>query len=171
MHAIASQTECATCKATRRERCRVLQDLSAIPEELHQAPYSSAPALYSSTLPPSPATLVRAREFAKQADKQLCWFDARDVPLHPNDRELPAVALEKKMLAWLRRHDQHTSNLTSLLPLVTGLPIRLTDCVDRERQLYRGRRGFIYVWTSHEECQSTDVGGEFLLDRMPLRFY
>ena len=56
----------------------------------------------------------------------------RDVPLHPGDRDLPLAALQAKLTAWLSRHDQETSHLTSILPLAVGMPIRLTENVDRE---------------------------------------
>ena len=79
---------------------------------------------------------LRTREFAKENNVQLCWRYARDVPLHPGDRDLPLAALQAKLTAWLSRHDQETSHLTSILPLVVGMPIRLTENVDRERPMY-----------------------------------
>ena len=99
---------------------------------------SKAPALYSFNVPKYFAILLRAREFAKQQRVQLTWCYARDTPMHPGDRELKPDALNEKRASWLRRHDQDTCNLTSLLPLAVGMPVRLTMNVDRERQLYRG---------------------------------
>ncbi len=43
---------------------------------------------------------LRAREYAKQLNRQLAWCYARDQPLHPADRELAPAALDKK-----RKHD------------------------------------------------------------------
>ena len=51
------------------------------------------------------------------------------------------------------------------------MPIRLTDNVDRKKQLYRGRKGFIHAWTLDPRCISTEHEGEFLLDRLPLVIY
>jgi hypothetical protein len=51
------------------------------------------------------------------------------------------------------------------------MPVRLTDTVDRKRQMYRGRRGLIYGWTLHPACIPEDVDGEWLLDRLPLVIY
>ena len=90
------------------------------------------------------STNLRAREFAKQNNVQLTWAYAKDVPLHPEDRELKQEALLEKLFAWLRRHDQETSHLASIYALAVGLPIRLTENVDRSRELYRGRKGFIF---------------------------
>ena len=80
-----------------------------------------------------------AREFAKEHGVQLSWSYAQDTPLHPGDQDLKGEALDKKRVSWLRRHDQDTCNLPSLLPLAVGLPVRLTDNVDRDLHLYRGR--------------------------------
>ena len=99
------------------------------------------------------------------------WCYARDVPLHPGDRELSADKLHDNLISWLTRHDQDTCHVTSHLGLAVGMPIRLTDTVDRTRQLYRGRRGFIHGWTLNPACIPEDVEGEWLLDRLPLVIY
>ena len=76
-----------------------------------------------------------------------------------------------KLAGWLCRHDQDTCHLPSILPLAVGMPVRLSDTVDRTRKMYRGRRGFIYGWTLHPACIPEDVDGEWLLDRLPLVIY
>ena len=129
-----SEASCKVCSDERTRRHRVLTSLETIPEELHLPPYSTAPALYSFNVPRYYSTLLRAREFAKQQNLELYWCYARDVPLHQGDRELKRDALELKLYAWLRRHDQQTGHLPSILPLVKGLPVRLTESVDREKQ-------------------------------------
>ena len=100
---------------------------------------------------------------------EMCY--AKDVPLHPGDRELSAEKIDQKRASWLCRHDQDMCHLTSMLPLAVGMPVRLTDTVDRKRQMYRGRRGFIYGWNLHPACSPGDVDGECLLDRLPLVIY
>ena len=102
---------------------------------------------------------------------QLSWCYAKDVPLHPGDRELKADALQNKLFTWLRRHDQETSHLPSIYPLAVGLPIRLTENVDRNKQLYRGRKGTIYGWTLAPGCIPEEIDGEFLLSQLPLVIY
>lgn len=103
--------------------------------------------------------------------EHLSWGYAKDVPLHPGDRDLSAEKLTSKFTSWLSRHDQETCHLPGLLGLAFGMPMRLTDTVDRTRQLYRGRRGFIHGWTLHPGCIPEDVDGERLLDRLPLVIY
>lgn len=101
----------------------------------------------------------------------VCGATQKTCRLHPRDRELTRDALVKKIVGWLSRHDQQTSNITSLMPLAVGLPFRLTDSVDRKRQLYRGRRGNIFGWTLDTQCIPQEVDGEWLLDKLPLCIY
>ena len=118
-------------------------------------------------------TQLRAREFGKSQNLQVTWTYAKDVPLHRDDRELSTEALHRKLLMWLERHDQDTNHLASVLPLIVGLPIRLTDRIDNRRDLmlYRGRRGRIYGWTPHPESTVEEVEGDLLMDRLPLVIY
>ena len=136
--------ECAECRAERRARHRVLTDTDSLAPELHRDPFSGAPALYTFNVPRYFATNLRAREFAKQRNIQLSWCYARDVPVHPGDRDLPREKMETKLFSWLRRHDQETGHIPSIYPLAVGMPIRLTENVDRGRQLYRCRKGQIF---------------------------
>ena len=167
----ASEIAFPVCTAERQRRARVLGDLRFIPTALTKPPYSAAPALYIFSVPRYFSSQLRAREFAKQNNVQLSWCYAKDVPLHPGDRELKADSLQEKLFSWLRRHDQETCHLPRILPLAVGMPVRLLESVDREKQLYRGRRGFIYGWTLAHNCILVDVAGEFLLDRLPTVIY
>ena len=170
----SSEEQCKTCTEERKRRKRVIGDcdVNELPEEVRKKPFSDAPALYSFNVPRYFTMQLRAREFAKENNVQLCWCYARDVPLHPGDRDLPLEALQAKLTKWLSRHDQETSHLTSILPLAVGMPIRLTENVDRERQMYRGRRGIIYGWTLATDCVPEEIdGGEFLLPKLPLLIY
>ena len=173
-------SECHACRCARSDRCRVLRRSPRTPL-LHsvthttsaeeKAVLSKAPALYSFNVPKYFAILLRAREFAKQQRVQLTWCYARDTPMHPGDRELKPDALNEKRASWLRRHDQDTCNLTSLLPLAVGMPVRLTMNIDRERQLYRGRRGVLHAWTLHPETTTVETNDELLVDRLPVVLY
>ena len=165
------QGECAECKAERAARHRVLTKLDCLPRDLHKPPFSGAPALYTFNVPRYFATHLRAREYAKQQNIQLAWCHATDVPLHPDDCSLPPDRLEAKLLTWLRRHDQDTAHLPSIYPLAVGMPVRLTDNIDRVRQLFRGRKGSIYGWTLAHGCIPEEVDDELILDALPLAVY
>ena len=51
------------------------------------------------------------------------------------------------------------------------MPFRLSESVDRERQLYRGRRGTIYGWTMSHGTIPQEINGEFVLDHLPTIIY
>ena len=111
-----AQGECQECHAERIKRHRVMTPGDAVPPELHRKPFNGAPALYTFNVPRYFATNLRAREYAKQNNVQLSWCYARDVPLHPGDRNLPHDKLDAKLFSWLRRHDQETCHLPSIYP-------------------------------------------------------
>ena len=173
MAEVVQKTEegCEKCSTECERRHRALNGKTTDNQEFHKEPYSSAPALYSFNVPRYFSTNLRAREFAKQNNVQLSWCYAKDIPLHPGDRELKHDALLSKLFAWLRKHDQQTSHLASIYALAVGLPIRLTESVDRSRGLYRGRKGFIFGWTMAPGCIPEEIDGEFLLSHLPLVIY
>ena len=61
-------------------------------------------------------------------------------------REKPNLAQEK--LAWLQRHDRECGELCGMLPLCEGMPVFLTDQVNRKRnfKLLKGRKGCVRGW-------------------------
>ena len=66
---------------------------------------------------------------------------AKDVPSAHTLRERPDAVLQKKQ--WLMRHDRECGDLYGMLPLIEGMPVMLTDHVDRnpDKMLLRGRIG------------------------------
>ena len=58
-----------------------------------------------------------------------------------------------------------------MLPLVVGMPVRLTDTIDKKRHLYRYRRGVVVDWVLHPAETSTDIENGCLLSHMPLTVY
>ena len=144
--ALKQARECETCIAARKKRQRVLP-FGAVPEaKLHEELFSSAPAIFSYNVPKYFAVHLRAEEFAKARGKKISWVVARDVPLFHGDRSLPEEALREKRRKWLQNHDQNTAHISGMLPLVVGMPVRLTDTIDKKRRLYRARRGKVVDW-------------------------
>ena len=56
-------------------------------------------------------------------------------------------------------------------PFVVGLPVRLTESIDRRRGLFRNRRGVIVGWAPHHAEEHDIVDGELLLSHMPVCIY
>ena len=163
--------ECEDCASARNKRCRVLPFGPATKANLRTEPFASAPAIFSYNVPKYFAVHLRAEEFAKAHGRTIHWMVARDVPLFHEDRSLPLEELNKKLAKWLQRHDQDTAHISSVLPLVEGLPVRLTETVDRKRRLYKTRRGFIDRWVQHPHEAQEPIENGILLTHMPPVIY
>ena len=135
--------ECSACAAKRKQCKRVLPHGPVKDRELQEEPFASAPAIYSYNLPKYYAMHLRAREFARVHRQKLSWIIARDVPLFSEDRALEPPKLRAKLCKWLLNHDQKTKHITSIMPLVKGLPVRLTESIERQRGLFRNRCGSV----------------------------
>ena len=55
--------------------------------------------------------------------------------------------MDEKRRRWLQFHDQKTGGIMGLCPLVKGLPVRLTDHVDRDLGLYKQTKCTIHGWS------------------------
>ena len=164
-------SECPLCSATRVARNRVLSSTNRMSSELQRKPWDTAPALYARNVPRYYALLQRARGFARINQQQLHWTIAQDTPLQREDRELPTEQLDAKRRRWLTLHDQETAHVVSQVPLAVGMPVRLTDSVDSDRQLFRGRRCQIIGWAPHPKEERMDVDGEWILTKIPQIIY
>ena len=159
-------------RETGGQQCRrVLRREELQSSELRQPPFDSAPLLTSYNVPRFRAVLLRAQQFAATHKRALYWAAAHDRPLAAADLQLDEPGLRQKRLRWLNRHDQETSHLASLLPLVVGLPVRLTEKVDKKLRLFKGKRGHISSWTLAEGTVVTACNSGFVLSKQPLGIY
>ena len=159
-------------RETGGQQCRrVLRREELQSSELRQPPFDSAPLLTSYNVPRFRAVLLRAQQFAATHKRALYWAAAHDRPLAAADLQLDEPSLRQKRLRWLNRHDQETSHLASLLPLVVGLPVRLTEKVDKKLRLFKGKRGHISSWTLAEGTVVTACNSGFVLSKQPLGIY
>ena len=60
---------------------------------------------------------------------------------------LDKAALDAKHRRWLEFDDQKTGGIMGLLPLIKGLPVRLTEHVDRGKGLFKNTKCKIHGWT------------------------
>ena len=97
MKKVIDTSECDNCKKIRTLRQRVVHANEPVPEEIKSPIFAAAPAIYSFNVPRYYTTQLRAREFGKSQSRQITWFYAKDVPLHRDDRDLGAEALQHKM--------------------------------------------------------------------------
>ena len=100
----------------------------------------------------------RAEYFAGDRARLLNWLKAHDTPLHRDDLALDKEKLDEKRKRWLSRHDQETSGILGLLPLVKGLPVRLTATINKQLKLTKHRRGVVVGWTLHAD-EASEISG------------
>ena len=71
--------------------------------------------------------------------------------LHDWKLERNMKKLDAKRKRWLTFHDQQTSGILGLLPLVKGMPVRLTATLSKLLKLSKHRRGVVVGWTLHPD--------------------
>ena len=82
---------------------------------------------------------------------------------------LDRSALNAKRKRWLEFHDQKTGGIMGFLPLIKGLPVRLTDHIDRNLGLYKQTKCTIHGWTLNvNEACTLLVSCTHLIHRMCL---
>ena len=96
---------------------------------------------------------------------------AKDTPSQDALRERPGLAADK--VKFLQRHDRESGDLYGMLPILQGMPVALTDHLDRNPkiQLLRGKVGFVHSWVLHEEEQSRLKDNVRILEKLPLAVF
>ena len=169
----SADAECGVCRKERHRRHISITEPSKAPARIHAEHFTTATALYNYNVPRFYCIFLRAREFAKQNNKELSWCYAVDVPVNAEVDKLSAEGLKAKRLRWLQRHDQHTAHMPSKYALAVGMPVVLTNHVDRDRQLFKNTKGFIHSWVLDQNYpqEREEFDGEFLLNRLPAVVY
>ena len=84
------QDECATCRAERAKRCRVLQGLG---EARRLEPkFLEAPAIFPNNDIKYDVNKSRSTEYAERTRQAITWVPARDRPLPETLKQKPTVA-------------------------------------------------------------------------------
>ena len=93
-----------------------------------------------------PRAPTRAQQHAAALKEPITWTYAKDTPTERTIRERPGASTEKRK--WLTYHDKDCGALYGMVPLVKGMPMSLTDHVDRNPKvkLLRGRIGYVESW-------------------------
>ena len=71
----------------------------------------------------------RAQFYASRENHPITYSCAKDTASAEALQEKQNLSQEK--LQWLQRHDRESGDLYGMLPLVRGMPVALTDHVDR----------------------------------------
>ena len=101
---------------------------------------------------------VRAAAFARERNAPLVLLPAKDDIISGAAlREKPNLQKCKKQ--WLKRHDRNCGSLYGLLPLCIGMPVRLTEHIDRgDKSLLKGRLGTVKGWQSRSNTDISQLG-------------
>ena len=72
---------------------------------------------------------MRAQSLASSTNTGIMYCAARNHPIL--DALRARLDLPTKKLEWLNRHDCETGDLYGVLPLMKGMPVAMTDHIDR----------------------------------------
>ena len=79
-------------------------------------------------------------------------------------QDLPA-----KKVSWLNRHDRESGDLYGMLPLIIGMPVAVTEHINRSNDIkvLKGRVGYIHSWVLAPDENSEYEDGVRMLQKLP----
>ena len=116
--------------AEKKSNSRVLTDQSD--PRVREEKFVTAPAIFPNNDIKYEVTKTRARIYASTRNQAITWCQAKDIPNAAVLSDKPCIVQDK--LQWLKRHDRDCGDLYGMLPLTPGMPVALTDHVDRNRE-------------------------------------
>ena len=162
--------ECAECASSRQKRRRVAHGFD---DELFASTAGlSGTCIFATNNLKFETNKLRAQMFAAHTNSVLTYVQAKDVATSSALRKRPDLVQKDCKTAWLQRHDRACGNLYGMLPLAIGMPVALTDHVDRsEKALLRGRIGTVVGWLEDEREDAFEEHGRRVLQYMPKVVY
>jgi len=156
---------CKFCADSRRKRCRVARD--ARDSRFYEEKFVDAPAIFPNNDIKYDVNKQRACLYATAHKRAVTWVQAQDTPLPKTLQERPDLVLQK--LTWLSRHDRECGDLYGMVPLIEGMPVALTDHLDRspDKQLLRGKIGTIHSWKVDDTESSAWEDDVRILEEFP----
>ena len=94
-----------------------------------EATLASAPAVFANRDIKYDANTICAKGFAGTANTGIMYCPATDRPSLEALRARPDLPTRK--IQWLKRHDRESGALYDILPLTKGMPVAMTDHIDR----------------------------------------
>ena len=81
--------------------------------------------------------------------------------------------LPAQKIACLSRHDRERGDLYGMLPLFKGMPVAMTEHIDRSegKRLLRGRVGWVHSWVLADDELSVFENGKRILQQLPRVVY
>ena len=158
--------ECKKCRDERKTKCLVATGPDD--ERFMNRKFLSAPAIFANNDLKYETNKLRAKTFARHTKQAVTYVCAKDKPTPDALRERPDLPAQK--MQWLKRHDRECGNLYGVVPLIRGMPVALTEHLDRstDKQLLRGKVGYVHSWVLHAEETSVFEGGVRVLKKLPV---
>ena len=157
------EKECKLCAHERETRRRVARGPTDAECRLQ---FSRAAAIFATNDIKHHVNKVRAAAFAREQLLPLVLLPAKDYISAPALREKPDLKKCKKQ--WLKRHDRNCGGLYGVLPLCVGMPVRLTEHLDRgEKSLLKGRVGTVKGWQSETGVDIAPIGSMHVFRKTP----
>ena len=155
--------ECDQCAAERKLRRRVANG----PADPLWSQFTTATAIFPNNDIKYETNKIRAQKHAATSKEPITWVYAKGVPTDNMLRERPSASAEKRK--WLTYHDRDCGALYGMVPLIRGMPMALTDHVDRNPkvQLLRGRIGYVKSWVEEDDEEVTYHEGHRILRKLP----
>ena len=97
---------------------------------------------------------LRSNAYAGKRQEGLVYCPAKDTPSTEALRLRPDLPAQQ--ISWLNRHDRESGHLYGVLPLLIGMPVAVTEHINRsyERRILKGRLGYIHSWVLAPDEQS-----------------
>ena len=131
--------ECDNCRTQRASK----QIVATGPDDIRFSndTFRSAPLIVPNNDTKYHTNKTRSQLYSQLVGNKIEWAQAKDTPTAEVLQSTPCDINTK--LKWLQRHDKESGNLYGMLPLIQGMPVVLTDHLDRSRDknLLRGTRG------------------------------
>ena len=152
---LAQETLAMECKRCRDERLkRVLVARSDEDPRFQSAKFAVAPAVFPNDDLKYEVNMLRAQAHASKSGTGIMYCPAKDTPTADALRVRSDLASQK--VSWLNRHDRESGDLYGMLPLIEGMPVAMTDHIDRnsDKRILRGRVGYVHSWVLADEEKS-----------------
>ena len=146
---------CTLSREERASRRRVI--LSASDPRLSEKKFVEAPVIVANDDAKYQINKDRSKAYAQSAETQCRLSVALD--LASNEALQAADCNKAAKIRWLQYHDRDTADLCGMLPLAIGMPVALTQHLDRseDKLLLRGRVGRVHSWLWPENNQQPKV--------------
>ena len=110
---------------------------------------------------------MRAQSFASSTNTGILYCAAKDHPSIDALRARPDLPTEH--FEWLNRREHERGDLYGVLPLMKGMPVAMTDHIDRsiDTRILKGRVGHVHSWLLAKDETSTFKHGTRILTRVP----